>query len=521
MSMNRRDFLRTTSVGAAALGLEAMLPRSAKAQTWGELPSGNWPVPVKVLEIFCYSGMSQWETFWLMEGAGNTRNWLDFETDVANLSWHCTGGPASSTDSKLFGSDAGGTNVYWGPATTPLWRSDIFSRARMLAMSHDQPAHALAIPLTLTGHKLGNPRSAGLGAAVQHQQMSKAPRTLPYSYVIAPDDIAWEFTVGAATASGFHPGYAQPLVIRIGDPSFLAQLQRTQATAASDELLRTYQAMEADRLRYQGHDLVRSTGFSSYSGSLNSVFNAPSLYTQLQAVNLVVPPTLPCASAPPIGSPVPTPSNALPASLNRAKTELDLATFLLTSGGADYVCVIDRGPDRESGGTPYDLHFDTDTDPFARILSNNVYNLCSLLAERIASNDPTRINLDDTLIVIHSEFGRTPYRDMVPQGRNHWPYGYAAILIGGPIPQATQSTSVIVGGIDAQGHALGLPGTTPKPYSPIDLRGAVMLAAGIDPMAQENFGVGDFTPLITATTSTGKSGEDAIRENLKTRILGV
>ncbi len=509
MGIDRRAFLRNAAIASAGLGLGSLLPRTAHAQSWGDLPSGaSWPTPVKVLEIFCYSGLSQWETFWLMESAGAV-NFNGFDQEVAELTWHCPASPSPTLESTLFGQDASGANVHWGPATKPLWRPDIFTRTRMVAIGHDQLAHALAIPLALTGHKLGNPRAAGMGAAVQHQQMSRAVRSVPYAYVIAPDDIMWEFTVGAAAANGSHPGYAQPLIVRIGDPAFLSLLNRTNMNPDSDALIRTYQAMEADRLRYQGHDPVRSTGFASYSSSVDSVLNAPALHTQLTSVSLTVPSTVPCASAH-------LNSSALPAAQNRVQTELDLATALLTTGGARYVCVIDRGPDREPGGTPYDLHYDDDTQPLARILSNNVFNLCQLLADKIDSNDPTKLHLDDTLIIIHSEFGRTIVRDPVQNGRNHWPYGYAAILIGGPSPNRS-----IVGRIDTMGSAFGTSAAMSPAFSPTDIRGALLLAAGVDPLAQENFGVGDFTPLIQATTASGQSGEDAIRANLQTNILGL
>jgi hypothetical protein len=517
MSIDRRTFIR--NVAAAGAGIAGLLPRTARAQTWGTLPAtSSWPTPSKILEIFCYSGMSQWETFWVMGNAGGGVNFQNFDQNVAELSWHCVSGPLPANQTNLFGTDAGGNKVYWGPATKPLWRSDIISRTRMVALQHSLPAHALAIPYTLTGKPLGNPRAAGMGSAVQHQQISQSPRALPYAYVIASLQLPWEFTVGAAAANGAHPGYAQPLVVRTGDTALLSQLQRGRMNAASDNLLRTYHAVENDRLRYQGHDPVRSTGFSSYSSSLSSVLNAPALYTQLNSVNLVVPAIQACASAHLKSDPSGTNSSQLPAQPDDVQTELQLATSLLTSGGARYVCVIDHGLDL-AAGTPYDLHDDTDAVPLERILANNVFNLCSQLANQIdpTGTDPTKLHLADTLIIIHSEFGRTPQPDTGSlHGRNHWPYGYAAILIGGLLP----STSAIVGGINSDGIAFGPGGSNSNPLSPTDIRGALLIAAGIDPMAQENYGVSDFSSLITQPVG-GETGEEAIRENLKTQVLGL
>jgi hypothetical protein len=334
---------------------------------------------------------------------------------------------------------------------------------------------------------------------------------VPYAYVIASASLPWEFTVGAAAANGTHPGYAQPLIIRTGDATLLNQLQRSNATAASDDLLRTYQAMEQDRLRYQGLNPVRSTGFSSYSSSLDSVLKGLDLYNQLSSNPnlLVIPQTPPCTS---------TAASQLGVARNDVSTELGLATFLLTSAGARYACVIDHGIDL-AAGVPYDLHGDTPQAPFERILSNNVFNLCSLLADRIdpsPGTDPAKINLNDTLIIIHSEFGRTPQIDS--GGRNHWASGYAAILIGGPAPLSGSNN--IVGGINASGMAFGPGGQTSDPLSPTDIRGALLIAAGVDPLEQENYNVSNFTSTIKSSVGL-LSGADALRQNLKTKILGL
>ena len=49
--------------------------------------------------------------------------------------------------------------------------------------------------------------------------------------------------------------------------------------------------------------------------------------------------------------------------------------------------------------------------------------------------DPAKIDLDDTLVVINCEFGRTPYRQTSggETGTNHWPQGYVNVMMGGPI----------------------------------------------------------------------------------------
>ena len=39
--------------------------------------------------------------------------------------------------------------------------------------------------------------------------------------------------------------------------------------------------------------------------------------------------------------------------------------------------------------------------------------------------NPSKIDLDKTMIVLNQEFGRTPGAQDGRFGRNHWPYGYA------------------------------------------------------------------------------------------------
>jgi hypothetical protein len=184
--ITRRALLAKAMLGAMSVGLGLALPREGTAQEWGPIPAGVWPATYqgkKILEIFCYSGLSQWENFWVSEDMANVKNWRNFQPEVTALNWHnCGGVPSPSTEVLEFGTDSmatGGKKVFWGPATKPLWRSDIFSRARMVTISHNLQPHEAASPLGLTGRRLGNPRLAGLGASIQHRQMSLLPRIIP------------------------------------------------------------------------------------------------------------------------------------------------------------------------------------------------------------------------------------------------------------------------------------------------------------------------------------------------------
>ena len=97
---------------------------------------------------------------------------------------------------------------------------------------------------------------------------------------------------------------------------------------------------------------------------------------------------------------------------------LRLATHLLTrpDSKAKHITVVDGGLIPASGGGGYDTHSNHINDS-----ARNLKNLLTELLGRInepGENDPNKLNLDETLVVLNMEFGRTPW----PQGstgRNH------------------------------------------------------------------------------------------------------
>jgi hypothetical protein len=100
--------------------------------------------------------------------------------------------------------------------------------------------------------------------------------------------------------------------------------------------------------------------------------------------------------------------------------------------------------------------------------------------------DPRKINLDDTLIVLNTEFGRTPFiQSGSGDGTNHHPYGYVTVLIGGPI------------GPDQAGvlGAIGPNAWADRYVTPIESRAAVLAALGMYPFTHESFAIGDLRDL--------------------------
>jgi uncharacterized protein (DUF1501 family) len=116
------------------------------------------------------------------------------------------------------------------------------------------------------------------------------------------------------------------------------------------------------------------------------------------------------------------------------------------------------------------------------------YNFPQLKDRLLPSTDqtiPTLINdlasrglLDETLIVWMGEFGRTPRiattAQFGPDGRDHWPHCYTALLAGGGVtPGAIYGSSDRIGAYPAS-----------DPARPDDLAATMFWALGIDPATE-------------------------------------
>jgi hypothetical protein len=86
--------------------------------------------------------------------------------------------------------------------------------------------------------------------------------------------------------------------------------------------------------------------------------------------------------------------------------------------------------------------------------------------------------LKETLVVVTGEFGRSPKLGVstsgnvnAPDGRDHWPYCYTAIVAGAGVRRGYQ-----YGASDAQGSS-----PAEKPVHPVDLVATIYYSLGIDP----------------------------------------
>lgn len=512
----RRNVLK--AIGTAAIAFPALVPRSARAAGWGELPSSDpqyWPAGVprdhKLLELHLSGGLSHYETFHVRTDLAGDARWFGKRAAIEAVNWAgCgSGAPASATEVRSFSGAVG-----LGPATKPLW--PFASSMRVVAMQHDLFPHEVAIPVSLTGLRPGNPKAAGLGAAVERRATSsRTPRSQPYSYVLMPSNLGIDDdSFQGFHATGLHGGRFRPLLIRMPtlasspsgrDEGFLTALDRAAPLRANDPLLRQFAAQYRDRLRHRAAPgtLARSSEFAAYDAALEALILSPQLRTTLDAAIAPVADDNSCVDG----------TGTLPNG-NMTRAALRTAARLLAlpeaDGGARYVGVVDGGIRATTGGG-YDVHGAAEYPRMFTNLWNVLTELASLMHRPPAgaAADPQKIDLRDTVVLLNTEFGRTP---TASGGRNHWPAGYVTVLIGGPV------ASGVAGSVGTDGVAVNQ--TVPIPVisaSPADVHAAMLMLAGIDPFDDANFGVGD---VGAGTRSRGGGTEPGTAQAIRQHVLG-
>jgi hypothetical protein len=428
-----------------------------------------------VLEVFLYGGISPWESFWVVPDHGRPDDpmygqqqwylWQDRHEAVFRN--RCR------VDMDLledFGTDDLGRPVQWGPLVAPLRvRPDLMARTRVLAMRHDLEPHEAAIPYTLAGFRLGNPRMCGMGAHVQRHLLDRdGARSVPYSYVFEPGDVAGTDNVRAASSVGQHPGSARPLTFRVAQDDGLTSLLDRPVYGDRRGAVDAWLADRYDkqRARHSADGVaLRSRALTDHGFALDGLANAGDLSAVLGADFLAPQDRRVCGR---------TSDSSTARSLAAAVSLLKHPT-----SPAGYVNVIDTGLITADGGGGYDTH--------GEHLATQTMNALHLLDELVShinapgENDPSKLDLDETMIILTTEFGRTPVPQAGGRGTNHFPWGYAQALIGGPI-QAPQSG--VFGSIGPDGFAETW-------VSPSEFRIGCLAAMGIWPFSQESFAVSD------------------------------
>jgi len=512
--LRRRQFLKYSAAGAAAAFVSgpSLFGRSARA--FGEFPTGaaSAMLPAEaqaqsVLEVFLYGGLSPWETLYTVEEYGKptdpsfpNEQYYAFQgggSDSIDAALSACQFPSGTPLTESFATDANGADVKLGPFALKLReRPDITSRMRILVQKHALEPHEAAVPQALTGKPVGQPSAAGLGSHIQRYFVDRASsdRAAPFSYIFAVGGIAGD-NVSAASATGAHPGFARPLKITITNVDRLAELLdrgeigSVAARGRYDQLMDVYVDQYKRRLEFNGDEerLVRSSRFADLSQAVESMGDVDAIKAVMPASLFVDVPGASCGD---------TRSFDIPG------MSLNAARHLLTHPDqpASYVCVSDIGLYEASGGGGYDTHSDNSFDT-ARNFNNLLKNLTAVINQP-GENDPDKIDLDKTLVILNTEFGRSPTPQNGGSGRNHHPHGYVTAMFGGPIGSSEKGVYGAIG-----------PDSIADTYiTPAENRIAAMLALGIWPFSPEAFAVSDVP---------GAVSEENAAKIVTERVLGI
>lgn len=459
--------------------------------------------PEGVLELFFFGGLNPWDTFWVMPEDGLPQEGVP---NSGRMWWSFQSGPSHPTIPEFlprcgihdfpllepFATDSAGRLVHLGPFVHGLrMRPDIVDRMRIVVLSHEQAPHQTAVPLAACGHRFGSPRMASTAAHVQRFFQERVPRAAPYAYGLFPDlyDVD-DFNGESIVARGLHPGLARPLGIRLGAlPGFDQQAARARLLrdpSAHDEALQWYARRLDEQLRGEGHaERVRNRFLDDWAAARTSMASADLLRT-------LFPPGIQLARG--------AERCDFVSASDQTSHGLDVAVRLLANPEhpARWVTSLDGGIARASAGMAYDTHA-LHVEEGGR----NVLHAMASLADRIntpGEGDPNKLDLDRHMVVLSTEFGRSPHIQF-DNGLDHWPGGYVHVLLGGPIQ----------GGGRGIAGAIGAEGLATDSISPAEFRTACLLGLGIWPFAPEAFTGGDLD-----------HGEDEIESArwLRDRVFG-
>lgn len=482
--MRRRDLL----IGGVCAGVTGLgLARSARAAGWGSVPSAYSGAELpqerqatRLLELFLFGGMGPYEGFYVVPEYGHpddpdfpNQQWWLFEPDHESMFFdQCRYAPRHAT-LQPFAEDSLGNVVNLGPIVHAFRdRPDILARTRIVVMRHDIEPHQGAIPFTLTGQRLGSARMCSSGAHFQRYFSEReGARAAPYGAVFYPDSPSPVDFLRPATAVGLHPSSSRPLTLRMGQTStFPDLLSRSGLSGHKADVDALRALMQAE---LEG-GLVDAAGRPLRSRAVSDHANAISTVSQAGPLSKVLPPEMFQASFG-LGC-----RDGLV--LDRTGMSLDAAVSLLThpTDAARYAMVVDGGMVPADLGSAFDGH-DRHLELHARNLSTTLSSLVSHVA-RPNEHAPHKISLDDTLICLTTEFGRTPVlQPLSDKGTDHNPHGYVQLLIGGPV---RRDEAGVVG-------ALGPDAVAVEYATPTEFRVAMMAAMGAWPFATESFTVSD------------------------------
>jgi hypothetical protein len=163
----------------------------------------------------------------------------------------------------------------------------------------------------------------------------------------------------------------------------------------------------------------------------------------------------------------------------------------LVEAGVRFVTVYYSATIGGKGSGGWDTHGDNFNQLKGRLLPNTDQAVPTLIDDLAA-----RGLLDETLIVWMGEFGRTPKVTSTakfgPDGRDHWPQCYTALLAGGGV-----TPGAIFGASDRLGAYPAL-----DPVRPDDIAATMFWALGIDPATEVNDTLGRPLPIAAGKPIT-------------------
>jgi hypothetical protein len=489
----------------------------------------------RVLEIVLYGGLSPWETFWVPEldaGCEEGNSFTSYDTGsevlvdmkgaesfVKDFAWCDFGSgltPTAPPDPgvvKKFGVDEDGNTIYWGPATAPLWSEEILAHARMITFGHKDSPHELAMPIALTGQRIGDPRGAGLGAAItKAYRQSNECDVRPHAYVLTPAGFAaFRGITASIFATGSHGGANRPVELPVGGSGLGDLFLDSQPSDVKQAALKALRGQYQSRLRWAADGSeVPSPQFDDYRFSALGLENSSELHELLGDDILKAEYGITCAQ-------VPDEEAEKYDGLNCTARALEVAATLLdpNQGDARYVAVMDRGF-RTYGGAPYDTHTDTDQkDIHIPMTQGNLFNCLSHLRHQINLG---KIDLDDTLVVLTTEMGRNPKFDETTRGRNHWPQGTVQILLGSPGESGIAGTMTPKENNQNPGGEAKTAGEGDS-FHAYHARAAVLKAAGVNPVDPSIFQASELKKVLT--DENGSYDEEKLSDLIGQRLLGL
>jgi len=427
--ISRRHMLATT-VGACGLSLPAMLQLTSAAADSGDAARGR---ANRCILLYCWGGMSHHETW-------------DLKPDAPKE----VRGEFSQVSTATPGIQIGEHLPYLARQTEKL--------AIVRSIHHDDSAHGRGMYWNMTGHK---PPRVGNISPVQNDwpslaamvsKLRSAPRGVPPS-VRLPYPMVDNGTLQAGEYGGWLGAKYDPVVIRTpqGEPyggvsrSLGSQVLKlgevdSDRFTSQTKLLSSLERPVGTTHDFENFDHFRAMAYGILlSSSVRDAYDLEKEDAKLRE-----------------------------SYGNHLGGQSMLLARRLTEAGVPIVQVCCAAGDLNGGsGDMWDTHGDN----FNR-LKNRLLPVFDRGFSALLNDLADRGTLDDTLVVMLTDFGRTP-RINKGAGRDHYPGVYSVVLAGGGI-QGGQ----VYGSSDANG---AFPKT--KACGPPDVHATIFRALGISPRA--------------------------------------